>query len=224
MTGKREREGSRKIQKTLSTNANQVEEEKMMYTEDVGKESSCTDNAAGARSLAKYLAVNTKQKRSAFKKEDKNNNSAHQKEGDNSNNYYSFTQLTAAQRKDCTRKRNAREHAQKSQRNKNKSLGPSSFVLIIAINAAAKQRGPRLFFWLWAITTSEGDKNTKLPPPPPTPRGVSLGEGGMGARTQAAQQRAKHMDEKWQHFHQKFDFYLTLFYFSFPWPGPLLSR
>jgi hypothetical protein len=51
MTGKKERERSRKIQKTLSTNANQVEEEKMMYT---GKESSCTDNAAGARSLAKY--------------------------------------------------------------------------------------------------------------------------------------------------------------------------
>jgi hypothetical protein len=50
------------------------------------------------------------------------------------------------------------------------------------------------------------------------------GEEGMGARTQAAQQRAKHMDEKWQHFHQKFDFYLTLFYFSFPWPGPLLIR
>jgi hypothetical protein len=62
MTGKkRERERSRKIQKTLSTNANQVEEEKMTYTEDVGKESSCTDNAAGARSLAKYLTVNTKQ-------------------------------------------------------------------------------------------------------------------------------------------------------------------
>jgi hypothetical protein len=172
MTGKkRERERSRKIQKTLSINANQVEEEKMMYTGDVGKESSCTDNAAGARSLANYLAVNTKQKRSAFKKEDKNNNSAHQREGDNNNNYYSFTQLTAAQRKDCTRKRNAMEHAQKSQRKKNKSLGPSSFVLIIAIKAEAKQRGPGLLFSLCAITTSEGDKNTKLPPrPPPPPR------------------------------------------------------
>jgi hypothetical protein len=172
MTGKkRERERSRKIQKTLSINANQVEEEKMMYTGDVGKESSCTDNAAGARSLANYLAVNTKQKRSAFKKEDKNNNSAHQREGDNNNNYYSFTQLTAAQRKDCTRKRNAMEHAQKSQRKKNKSLGPSSFVLIIAIKAEAKQRGPGLLFSLCAITTSEGDKNTTLPPrPPPPPR------------------------------------------------------
>jgi len=53
-------------------------------------------------------------------------------------------------------------------------LGPSSFVLIIAIKAAAKQRGPRLFFSLCAITTSEGDKNTKLPPSPPTPRGVFL--------------------------------------------------
>jgi hypothetical protein len=89
--------------------------------------------------------LNTKQKRSAFKKEDKNNNSAHQKEGDNNNNYYSFTQLTAAQRKDCTSRRNAREHAQKSQRNKNKSLGPSSFVLIIAINAAAR---PTAFFFV----------------------------------------------------------------------------
>lgn len=175
MTGKKEREGSRKIQKTLSTNANQVEEEKMMYTEDVGKESSCTDNAAGARSLAKYLAVNTKQKRNAFKKEDKNNNSAHQKEGDNSNNYYSFTQLTAAQRKDCTRKRNAREHAQKSQRNKNKSLGPSSFVLIIASNAAAKQRGPRLFFLVVSHHHKRRWQKHKIPSPAPDPPpGVSL--------------------------------------------------
>jgi hypothetical protein len=146
-----------------------------MYTEDVGKESSCTDNAAGARSLAKYLAVNTKQKRNAFKKEDKNNNSAHQKEGDNSNNYYSFTQLTAAQRKDCTRKRNAREHAQKSQRNKNKSLGPSSFVLIIASNAAAKQRGPRLFFGCEPSPQAKVTKTqNSLPRPRPPPRGVSL--------------------------------------------------